>query len=121
MVETIHSVAATVGQDPESVAAGQAKRGQSPTKDSGSKRSASAPAQSEGRGVSEVVDQLNSLASQIANTKISFDVDSETGEPIVRVVDKGTGKIIRQLPPEELLKLVDNLRNLTGLIVSEKV
>lgn len=121
MVDTIHSVAATVGQNPESVAAVQAKRGQGPSKDSGPKRSGSAPAASQSREIPEVVDKLNTLGSQIANTKISFSIDSETGKPIVRVINKETGQIIRQLPPEDLLKLVDNLQNLTGLIFSEEI
>ena len=121
MVDTIHSVAATVGRDLESVGSVQAKRGQGPSKDSGPKKSESAPVTSKSREISEVVEKLNTLGSQIANTKISFSIDSETGKPIVRVINKETGQVIRQLPPEDLLNLVDNLQNLTGLIFSEAI
>lgn len=121
MVDSIHSVAATVSRDPESSVVGQNKRGQSLAKDSGVKRP-QAPVQSgPARDVSEVVEELNSLANQIASTKITFDVNMETGESIVQVVNKETGDVIRQVPPEELLHLVSNLQNLSGLIFSEEV
>ena len=120
MVDTIHSVAATVGQDPESSAVGQAKRGQNLAKGNAAKQTPVPALSGQGRDVSEVVKELNSLASQIASTKIIFDVNVETGEAIVKVVNKETGEVIRQVPPKELLRLVSNLQNLTGLIFSER-
>lgn len=120
MVDTIQSVAATVGQDPESSVVGQAKRGQSLAKDRSAQRAPVPALSGQDKDVSVLVKELNNLASQIASTKITFDVNVETGEAIVQVVNKETGEVIRQVPPEELLRLISNLRNLTGLIFSER-
>ena len=71
--------------------------------------------------ISGVVSAVNDLVSQVFATKITFDVDEATGEPVVRVLNKETGEIIRQLPPEELLALVAKMKQLSGLIFSREV
>lgn len=48
-------------------------------------------------------------------------MDEETGRSVVRVVNKETGEVIRQIPPEELLTLVARMRQLSGLIFSKEV
>jgi len=46
---------------------------------------------------------------RIASTRLSFS-QSETGDIIVRVFHRGTGELIRQIPPEERLKLAARIR-----------
>lgn len=38
-------------------------------------------------------------------TSLAFQVDSEKNEVIIQVVDKHTGEILRQVPPEEIRQL----------------
>ncbi len=52
--------------------------------------------------VSNAVDDLNQAVQNIRR-ELEFSVDEESGKTIVKVLDSGTGDVIRQLPPEELL------------------
>ncbi|MCK4577870.1 MAG: flagellar protein FlaG [Candidatus Marinimicrobia bacterium] len=81
-----------------------------------------APVVSGGTGdVPGVVRDINSFVSQVSATKVTFDVDDETGRHVVRVLNKETGDVIRQLPPEALLNLMAKMKKLTGLIFNEEV
>jgi len=53
-----------------------------------------------------------------ANLALQFAVDTQTGQRIVQVIDKETGELIRQVPPEELLNVMHALRALKGLLLS---
>ena len=121
MVDTIHSVAASAGRDPDVSKVGQIKRGQPSEKDAPTKKSVAAVRSLPAGDLSRVVEELNVFASKIATTRITFQVDAVTGESVVQVVDKETGEVIRQVPPKELLRLASQLKGATGLIFSEKV
>lgn len=51
-----------------------------------------------------IIKELNQFI-QIFNTKIAFEIDKETKKTILRIVDVETNEVIRQIPPEELLKI----------------
>ncbi len=55
------------------------------------------------------VSQLNDYAQNVQRD-LQFEVDSERGETIVRVVDQQTQKVIRQIPDELALRLAENLQ-----------
>lgn len=55
-----------------------------------------------------------------ANISLQFAVDVNTGEKVVKIIDKETGELIRQVPPEELLNVMQTLRALKGLLLSTK-
>ena len=40
---------------------------------------------------------------------------------VVKVENKQTGEIIRQIPPEEIVRLARNIEKLLGLLMDEKV
>ncbi|SHF64908.1 flagellar protein FlaG [Desulfacinum infernum DSM 9756] len=58
---------------------------------------------------------------QDLNIKLSFRLHEETGDMVVSVVNKETGEVIRQIPPEELLELREKLEELTGVLLNGKV
>ena len=55
----------------------------------------------------EVNGAVNSLNEAVQNIQrgIEFSVDDESGRSVVRVVDRETGDVIRQLPAEDVLKI----------------
>ena len=53
------------------------------------------------------------------NKKLQFVVDHRSNEVIVKVIDKETDKVIKELPPEELQRLHSNLREAIGLLFDE--
>ncbi len=129
MVDSIQNVTAIVKQDPNLSKAGQVDRDRSPGKDKAPQEVAGGSGETTERGsllgiggnISEVVKDINTLVHQLGATQVFFDVDEDTGLSVVRVVNKETGEVIRQVPPEELLTLVARMRQLSGLIFNKKV
>ncbi|MGH1364968.1 MAG: flagellar protein FlaG [Calditrichia bacterium] len=54
------------------------------------------------------------------NTKIVFKVDPETGSKI-QVMEKETGKLIRQIPQEEVLELRSKIDDITGMLFNRRI
>ena len=58
--------------------------------------------------------------SLIGNRAINFDFDDKTGDVVVKIVDKNSQEVIRQIPPEEMLRIIARLRNYSeevGLLI----
>lgn len=51
---------------------------------------------------------------------LNFEVHETTGELVTKVVDPHTKKVIRQIPPEDVLKLHDTLLELRGVLFDHK-
>jgi flagellar protein FlaG len=65
-----------------------------------------------------IVKELNETMKMI-NTRVSFSVDRATKKTVVKVVDTDTGKIIRQIPTEEMLHISAQISRLLGIIVDD--
>ncbi|MCF7800528.1 MAG: flagellar protein FlaG [Candidatus Marinimicrobia bacterium] len=48
--------------------------------------------------------------------KISFKYDERVSRPVIVVRDQETGEVIRQIPQEEMLELVDKLNDINGML-----
>jgi len=57
-------------------------------------------------------------AAKMFDRKINLEVDQETNTVIVKVIDPETDEVVRQIPPEEILELSRNSKDLTGLLLS---
>ena len=57
----------------------------------------------------------------VFNKKLQFEVDHNSNEVIVKVIDKDTDKVIKELPPEELQRLHRNLKETIGFLFDERV
>ena len=55
------------------------------------------------------------------NRRLKFEVDHESREVIVKVIDGETDKVIRVLPPEELQRLHNNIKETIGFLFDERV
>lgn len=64
----------------------------------------------------ELVSRLND-ALQMSKRALQFHVDTDSGRTVITVIDQETEEIIRQIPPEELLSIVNYLDQGRGLIV----
>lgn len=47
---------------------------------------------------------------------LDFSVDDSTGQVVVKVIDGDSGKLIRQIPSEELLRLSERLDDMRSLL-----
>lgn len=54
------------------------------------------------------------------DTRLEFEVGEKTGRTIIRVRDKETGEIIREIPPEELVRISIRMGELHGLLFDEE-
>ena len=51
------------------------------------------------------------------NTKLSINRDDTTGVFVYRSVDRESGEVVRQFPPEDILNYIVSVRKAEGLIV----
>lgn len=49
---------------------------------------------------------------------LQFSIDERSGRTIVRVIDRATREVIRQIPSEEILALADRMDKVQGLLLS---
>ena len=55
------------------------------------------------------------------NRRLKFEVDHESREITVKVIDPETDKVIKVLPPEELQRLHQRIRETIGFLFDQKV
>ena len=63
----------------------------------------------------EMVSGLNELVHEL-HRELQFSLDDESGEVVIKVIDRETDTVVRQLPPEEVLKLRKRLQEAAGVI-----
>ncbi|HAK87957.1 MAG: hypothetical protein A2X55_12350 [Nitrospirae bacterium GWB2_47_37] len=66
------------------------------------------------------VGKANDIAQLFYNTELNFRIDESTKRVIVSVVDGKSGEVIRQIPPEEMVKLIAHFDKIQALLFSKK-
>ncbi|MGG6313262.1 flagellar protein FlaG [Paenibacillus macerans] len=54
-------------------------------------------------------------------TTLDISIHDKTHDIIVKVLNKDTGEVIREVPPEKTLDLVAKMMELAGLLVDERI
>ena len=70
------------------------------------------------------VDQLSSQAREalsMIDITLNFSVDPDTQTVVAKVINAQTGKIIREIPPSELLALAKSMKEMEGVLFDEKI
>jgi len=65
----------------------------------------------------EIVDALSEL-SETLQTKLNFSVHEQTNDIVVKVIEKDTDRVIRQIPPEEMIELHEKMKDLSGFLLN---
>jgi flagellar protein FlaG len=60
-------------------------------------------------------------ALQGPTTTLEMSVHEKTHQILVKVLNKETGELIREIPPEKTLDLVANMMEIAGILIDEKV
>lgn len=55
------------------------------------------------------------------NMSIQFNVDKGSKDIVIKIVDRNSGEVIRQIPSDEVLRLREHMTEMAGLIVQETV
>lgn len=74
----------------------------------------SAPATSRER-LDSAVNGLQKFAQSVRRD-LNFSIDESTGDVVVKVIDGESGKVVRQIPSEEALKLAARLDDVRSLM-----
>ncbi len=67
-----------------------------------------------------IAEKMNQVAS-VFNTSLAFSVDEATGKTIIKVMDKETEEMIRQIPPEEMLRMIGKMRYVMGMLLDVEI
>ena len=50
-----------------------------------------------------------------------YRVDEELGKVLIKLYDRETGETIREVPPEEIVKLGQRMKRLSGMLLDKKI
>jgi flagellar protein FlaG len=71
--------------------------------------------------INNLVSSANQLVDAVSNNKVNFLYDESKDQHIVLVRDIDTNEVIREIPPKEMLDLLKNLEDITGIIYDNKI
>ena len=71
--------------------------------------------------INNLVSSVNQYVDAVSNNKVGFQYDQQNERHIVLVKDKDTNEIIREIPPKEMVDLLKNLEDITGIIYDNKI
>ena len=67
--------------------------------------------------VKKAVEDLN---KRMSNSEALFGIHEETNRVTIKIVDKSTKEVIKELPPEKTLDMIAKVWEIAGLMVDEK-
>lgn len=70
--------------------------------------------------LTQTVEQINEALQMFSSNSLEFSVDDDTESVVVKVVDKETQEVIRQIPSEEVLNIAKALDKLQGLLIKDQ-
>lgn len=81
--------------------------------------------------IREAVSEINDFVQSV-HRDLSFNMDESSGQTVIKVIDRDSGDLIRQIPSEEVLAIADHLRGVRdnsadpsgippGLLFSESI
>ena len=73
---------------------------------------------SEPESLDEVVSDLNNLVRDL-HRELQFTVDDKSGDTVIKVVDRETDEVVRQIPSEEVMRMRRHLQETAGVIFQD--
>ena len=55
------------------------------------------------------------------NRYLRIDIDEQLEIPVVKIFERDTNRLIRQIPPEQILELMKRIDQMLGVLLSERV
>jgi flagellar protein FlaG len=78
------------------------------------------PGRVSSKDVKEAAHEINQALKSL-NDHLQFSVDNTTNSTVVKLIDGNTGEVLRQIPPEEVLRLRAYYQDHHGLLVNKDV
>ena len=67
--------------------------------------------------IRKAVEQLN---RNLSNSEAVFGIHEDTNRVMIKIVDKNTKEVIKELPPEKTLDMIAKVWEIAGLLVDER-
>jgi len=68
----------------------------------------------------EFIKTLKEEFDLINQVKLKFSRDYDTGQPFIEIVDKDSGDVVREIPPEFMRKLAEKMDEMVGILFDQK-
>ncbi|RJQ13376.1 MAG: flagellar protein FlaG [Nitrospiraceae bacterium] len=75
--------------------------------------------EAQGPDVKEAIGRVAETA-RLFNRELRLEMDNDLHIVVVKIVDGETDKVIRQIPPEELIELSKHAKDLKGLLINKE-
>ena len=102
----------TMQSDPTTVAISRPDQSDEQNRNEQSEQQQASPDQ-----IKKAVEQLN---KRMNNSEALFGIHEGTNRVTIKIVDKSTKEVIKELPPEKTLDMIAKAWELAGLLVDEK-
>ena len=70
--------------------------------------------------VEKALVKANELAKSLSR-KLNFSYDNRIDKVVVKVMESNTEKVVRQIPPEEMIRLSMKMDDLLGMLINQDV
>ncbi|MBU9712805.1 flagellar protein FlaG [Evansella tamaricis] len=70
--------------------------------------------------ITEKISALNHLA-QTQFTSLQFEKHEQLERTMIRVIDRDTDEVIKEIPPKEFLDMISSMLEFAGIIIDEKI
>jgi flagellar protein FlaG len=92
-----------------------------PTREAGGPRASRAPSPPpDDLDIRQSIETLERLITRF-NRRFEFRVDERINRVVVKVIDRDTDKLIKEIPPAEIQHLIARLRETMGVLVNEEI
>ena len=94
-----------------------AKASESDTREENKEQQERENTKAENEAIKNAVDKLN---KNMFNSEAVFGIHEGTNRVTIKIVDKDTKKVIKELPPEKTLDMIAKMWEMAGILVDEK-
>ncbi len=68
----------------------------------------------------KMLDEVNKTL-QVSNFKLQYNYHEESNRIGIKVLDKETDEVIREVPPEQVLEMVAKIKEAVGLVIDQYI
>ena len=69
---------------------------------------------------SDTVKKVVNVNRNLSNTEAVFGIHDGTNRVTIKIIDKDTREVIKELPPEKTLDMIEKMWEMAGILVDEK-
>ncbi|WP_200763833.1 flagellar protein FlaG [Nitrosophilus alvini] len=119
-VKAVNSTQAALSMQSQNVDAYQnVQKGQDTQKENESEIFKKLDQNTQNEIIKKSIEDLNKKMSML-NSQLKIETDEDTGIQVVKIIDSETKEVIRQLPPDVVLKIAKYIDEVTGILFNEK-